>query len=124
MRKVILLTLLPAAFTLLVGMPTAAAQQITEYRYWFNDDVTTTTVVSLTPTPVADAQLVLNSAALPPGHHLATIQFRDADGHWGAPWTGLFVQRGATVDAIEYWFNDEVADAITANVTPGSAPLI
>lgn len=99
-------------------------QNITGYRYWFNDDVSTATVVDLAPDPVVEAELVLNSAALPVGHHLATIQFRDADGHWGAPWTEHFVQRGATVNALEYWFDDAVGDAVTASVTPGTAPLI
>lgn len=100
------------------------AQNINGYRYWFNDDLSTVTVVDLTAAPVVEADLVLNSATLPTGHHLATIQFRDADGHWGAPWTEHFVQRGATVNAIEYWFNDDVDGAVTASVTPGTAPLI
>lgn len=117
-------TLLTAALALVAGLPALQAQNITGYRYWFNDDAASATVVSLTAAPVADAQLTLNSATLPPGPHLATIQFLDANGHWGAPWTSHFVQRGTTVDAIEYWFNDEAADAITANVTPGAAPLI
>lgn len=99
-------------------------QNITGYRYWFNDDVSAATEVDLAASPVVEAELVLNSAALPVGHHLATIQFRDADGHWGAPWTEHFVQRGATVNALEYWFDDEVGDAVTAGVTPGTAPLI
>ena len=102
----------------------AQGQNITGYRYWFNDDVSTATVVDLTAAPVVEAELVLNSAALPAGHHLATIQFRDADDHWGAPWTEHFVQRGGTVNALEYWFDDAVGDAVSASVTPGTAPLI
>ncbi len=114
--------LLTAAFAL--AAITAHAQNITGYRYWFNDNVAAATVVNLAPTPVIDAELTLASASLPTGHHLATIQFRDADGHWGAPWTSLFTQRGSTVNAIEHWFNDDVSDAIMTSVTPGVAPLI
>ncbi|MCC6838631.1 MAG: T9SS type A sorting domain-containing protein [Flavobacteriales bacterium] len=114
--------LLPALIALAAG--TAHVQNITGYRYWFDDDVDAATTVDVTPTPELDAALSLNSAALPAGHHLATIQFRDADGHWGAPWTEHFTQKGGTVNALEYWFNDDVANAATASVTPGTAPLI
>ncbi|MEO8591303.1 MAG: T9SS type A sorting domain-containing protein [Flavobacteriales bacterium] len=123
MRKTRLHTPLITACMLLFGSTHTQAQNITGYRYWFNDDLATSTVVDLSATPVLDQQVVLNSSALPAGHHLATLQIRDADGHWGAPWTAPFTQLGATVNAIEYWFNDEVDDATTASVTPGMAPL-
>lgn len=102
----------------------AEAQSITGYRYWFNDNVAAAMMVDLAPTPMVDQELTLNSASLPVGHHLVTIQFRDADGLWSAPWTSLFAQRGTTVDALEYWFNDDVASSTTVNVTPGAAPLM
>lgn len=113
-----------AACAALLGATAMQAQNITGYRYWFNDDVASATTVTLAPTPVADTEVTLASASLPAGPHLATIQFRDADGHWGAPWTSLFVQRGATVNAVQHWFNDDAANATTTNVTPGAAPLI
>lgn len=124
MRTFIIQMQLMTAFALLLSANTAGAQNITGYRYWFNDDVSAATVVNTAPSPAVDAEIILNSSSLPPGHHLATIQFRDADGLWGAPWTSLFVQRSGTVNAIEYWFDDEVGNATTASVTPGAAPLI
>lgn len=117
------LPLLLASVGMLGGSP-SQAQNITGYRYWFNDNAAGATVVDLSAAPVYDTQFVLNSAGLAPGHHLATIQLRDANGHWSAPWSEQFVQRAATVNAIEYWFDDAVADATTANVTPGATPLI
>jgi hypothetical protein len=124
MRQTLNRPTLIAALVLMLGTLGAQAQNITGYRYWFNDDVASATVVNLAPTQTVDAEVVLNSASLAPGHHLATIQFSDANGIWGTPWTSLFVQRGATVNAIEYWFNDDPSSAITASVTPGAAPLI
>lgn len=123
MRNLKIHTLI-TALALLSGISSAQAQNITGYRYWFNDNVGALVEMSLAPTAVVDAELVLNSASLAPGHHLATIQFRDADGHWGAPWTSHFVQRGATVNAIEYWFNDDAGATTTTAVTPGIAPEI
>ncbi len=108
----------------MLGLGHAEAQNITGYRYWFNDNVAAATVVNLSPTPVADQNLSFNSSTLPVGHHLVTLQFRDADGLWGAPWTSLFAQRGTTVNALEYWFNDDVANSTTVDVTPSAAPLM
>lgn len=99
-------------------------QNITGYRYWFNDDVDAATVVDLAPQPEAEAELVLNSAALPFGHHLATIQFRDADGHWGAPWTEHFTRKGGTVNTLEYWFDDAIGASSTMSITPGEVAQI
>jgi hypothetical protein len=106
------------------GLATAKAQNITGYRYWFNDDVATATIVDLPPSTVTDQTFTLSSNTLPVGHHLVTLQFRDADGTWSAPWTSHFTQRGTTVSALEYWFNDEPSGSTTVNVTPGSAPLM
>lgn len=106
------------------GLATAHAQNITGYRYWFNDDVANVTVVSQPPSTVIDQTVTISSNALPVGHHLVTLQFQDADGKWSAPWTSHFVQRGTTVNALEYWFNDDAAGSTTVNVTPGAAPLM
>lgn len=124
MRGTALHTFALAACALVLNDQRANAQNITGYRYWFNDDVAAATVVDVTPTPVLDTELSLNSAALPPGHHLATIQFRDADGKWGAPSTAHFVRQGATVNALEYWYDDAIAASTTLNVTPAQAPQV
>lgn len=124
MRNMNIHTMLILALALWSAISPAQAQNITGYRYWFNDNAGALTEMTLAPTPIVEAELVLNSASLAPGHHLATIQFRDADGHWGAPWTGHFVQRDATVSALEYWFNDDAGATTTVAVTPGLAPQI
>jgi len=122
MRSTLPLKPLLVVCALLLMAAGVQAQNLTGYRYWFNDDLTTMTVVDIVPTPVLDTELTLNSASLPTGHHLVTIQFRDADGHWSAPWTTTFAQRGTAVSALEYWFNDDPASTVTTNLTPGTAP--
>lgn len=111
-----------ALSVLLLTAVLAQAQNLTGYRYWFNDDLATMTVVDLAAAPVVDTELTLNSASLPNGHHLVTIQFRDANGHWSAPWTSMFAQRGTTVNELEYWFNDDPGTTVTTEVTPDVAP--
>lgn len=122
MRSTLPLKPLLVVCALLLMAAGVQAQNLTGYRYWFNDDLTTMMVVDIVPTPVLDTELTLNSASLPTGHHLVTIQFRDADGHWSAPWTTTFAQRGTAVSALEYWFNDDPASTVTTNLTPGTAP--
>ncbi|HEY0975856.1 MAG TPA: T9SS type A sorting domain-containing protein [Flavobacteriales bacterium] len=124
MRKNILPASLVAAVGLLTGSASVQAQNITGYRYWFDDNVPAATVVTVAATPVLDTELVLDAAALAPGHHTATVQFRDADGHWSAPWTSLFVQSSSIINGIEYWFDDQAGSAVTADVTPAVDPLI
>lgn len=124
MRKNILPGSLVAAIGLLVGSASLQAQNITGYRYWFDEDAAAATVVTLAAAPVVDTELVLSAASLPSGHHTATVQFRDADGHWSAPWTSLFVQSSTTINGIEYWFDDQAGSAVTADVAPTPAPLI
>jgi hypothetical protein len=122
MRNSIMHPLLALAAAL-CGMQ-VEAQQINAYRYWFDDNVAAMTLVNLTAAPAVEAALSLNSSSLPPGLHLATIQFKDAEEHWGTPWTSLFVQHGANVEAVQYWFNGDISSAVTTNVTPGPAPLV
>lgn len=112
-------SLLIALFTLIL-LRTAPAQNITGYRYWFNDDNATMVQVATAPTPLLSTTVQLNSSSLPVGLHTATIQFHDADGHYTAPYTSTFAQHGSTVQALEYWFNDSANDAVQIAATPAA----
>lgn len=114
-----ILPCLPLAFgsAMLLGS-TAQAQQITNYRYWFDDETANLVNVTITATPELNAGISLNSAALSPGYHTVTVQFKDNDAHWSAPWTSEFNQKGGTLVALQYWFNDDAGNASLLPVTP------
>lgn len=107
-----------ATATMLLIICTAQAQNITAYRYWFNDDIANLVNVPITATPNMNTTISFNSAALPVGYHLVTVQFKDADAHWSSPYTSVFSQQGGTVTALQYWFDDATASAILQPVTP------
>jgi len=96
---------------------TTDAQSITAYRYWFDDDIADLVNVPVTATPEMSTTISFNSASLPVGYHLVTVQFKDADAHWSSPYTSIFSQKGATLTALQYWFDDATADATQLSVT-------
>ncbi len=97
------------------------AQNITGYRYWFDDAIAGLVTVTLSPTPVVNAQISMNSAGLPTGYHTVTVQFRDADQLWSSPYTSVFSQKGGTINALQYWFGDDASTATQLSVTPAAA---
>lgn len=109
---------LMATATMLLLIGRAEAQNITAYRYWFNDDIANLVNVPITATPNMNTSISFNSAALPVGYHLVTVQFKDADAHWSSPYTSVFSQKGGTVTALQYWFDDATASAILHPITP------
>jgi hypothetical protein len=111
-------TLTIAFALLLVG--TMHAQNITSYRYWFDDDIANLVTVPVTPIPEINTPITFNSAGLSIGFHTVTMQFKDADGHWSSPYTSIFSQKGSTLTSLEYWFNDEIASATQLGVTPAA----
>ena len=108
------------AIAFLIGSFEAWSQQITGYRYWFNDDDANAVDVSVTPATQLQLQAALPAAALAPGFHRITIQFLDDDGIYSTPYTTHFVQRSGSIDAIEYWFNDDTGASTLENVTPAA----
>ncbi len=109
----------PALVLLMTGL--AHAQNITAYRYWFDDDIAALVEVPVASTTLVSTQLVLNSTGLPVGHHTVTVQFKDSELRWSAPYTSTFSQKGGTLTALEYWFNDDAAEATQLSVTPAAA---
>ena len=71
------------AFAFLIGSCEAWSQQITGYRYWFNDDGANAVEVPVTPATQLQLQAALPAAALAPGFHRITIQFLD-EINWGS----------------------------------------
>jgi hypothetical protein len=112
------ITLAAVLTVLLIGA--AHAQNITAYRYWFDDDIANLVDVPVTPTPVVSGSITFNSEGLSIGYHTVTVQFKDADAHWSSPCTSVFSQKGGTLTALQYWFNDDAAGATQLSVTPAA----
>lgn len=116
LRNISLGRTLAVVFTTVL-ISTAHTQNITSYRYWFNDDIANLVNVPVTATPEMNTLISFNSAGLAIGYHTVTVQFKDADSHWSSPYTSVFSQKGGSLTALEYWFNDDVAGSTQLPVT-------
>lgn len=89
---------------------TVNAQSISEYRYWWDDDLSTLTTTSVSTGQALDLATELSTTALGIGHHNLTIQVMDENGDWSIPYTTVFVQNGDMI-GYEYWFDDDIASS-------------
>ena len=96
----------------------AHAQSITDYRYWWDDDISTNVTTSVSSGQTFSLDTDFSTAALENGHHTLTIQVKDDNGVWSVPHTSAFVQNGNLVQ-YEYWFDDDIASR-TVQSTPES----
>ncbi len=93
------------------------AQNIVEYRYWWNDDVNTLSNVMVTGSQNIDLNAALSTGSLALGHHRVTLQFRDDNDEWSAPYTAVF-QKNLQLTQWEYWFDDDIANRVTMTNPP------
>lgn len=96
----------------------AQAQTITEYRWWVNDDVSTLTTTIAGPN--ADLTLIaeLDLPSLSKDYNTISLQFKDSDGRYGAPYTMLFSRGTGAVTGYEWWIDDDVANRSNGTIGP------
>lgn len=97
----------------------ATAQDITQYRYWYNDDVASAVTQTVSATPELALATTLPTGTMEPGFHRITMQFNDGQ-NWSAPLTQVFKRSNSAITGYRYWFNDEPATLVTASVTPSA----
>jgi spore germination protein YaaH len=118
-----------ATSTDLFFKPAASAYQnakITGYEHWFDGNFTNRTVQNVAPIATFDLVTNINAAVLPTGLHSFHIRFRDSIENWSAVSTDLFYKTDITaasnnaIVAYRYWFDNDFATKINANVSPSA----
>ena len=110
--------ILCAIFCLAVSA--VGAQNITQYRYWFDDDASGQITAAISPSGLLDLDQSMETlSAVGAGHHSITFQFQDNNGNWSVPYTKKFLQNGA-LDMLEYWIDDDIAASTTQPLAPGN----
>ncbi|MBK9274562.1 MAG: T9SS type A sorting domain-containing protein [Flavobacteriales bacterium] len=99
---------------------TRSGSPITGYRYWTNDDVSTSMTGSIVPNTVVHLNTLVDPGTLPNDFNTVTIQFRDADGEWTVPHTTWSVKGTGAVDGYQYWIDDDIANATTSSIGPAA----
>ena len=101
---------------LVMAIGAAHAQNITEYRYWYNDDVVNTVTQTVAGTPALDLAAAFPTTGLEPGFHRITMQFNDGT-DWSSPLTQVFKRSSSNITGYRYWLNDDPSTLVTASVT-------
>ena len=115
MKQMRIIALLLTAFA--VGQ--SSAQDITQYRYWYNDDVANAVTQTVGETPELALATTLPTGTMEPGFHRITMQFNDGQ-NWSAPLTQVFKRSSSAITGYRYWFNDDPSTLTTASVTPNA----
>lgn len=92
------------------------------YAYWFDDDVSNKLYTGIMPAHQysLDGQFATDGLAV--GLHTLHLQFKDANGQWGAVLSRPFYKDNGTVSgvpditSVEYWFDEDAASASTIAV--------
>lgn len=108
-----------------ISAASALGQTITEYRYWINDDVGTLVTTAVGPDSEQHLIADIDLPSLTKDYNCITVQFKDSDGRYGAPYTTLFSRGTGAINAYEYWIDDDIANSITTSIGPdGEVDLI
>ena len=104
-----------------IKRPIQQVAKLNQYRYWFNDDLTNLTTVTIDPTTV---QFSLNEMvdvlSIPPGvDQTISYQFKDDQGNWSVPLSDT-INRIAVVKASFTADNTENCGSLTVQFTNNS----
>lgn len=99
-------------------MYSAQAQQINGYRYWFDDNATSTVTTSVSATDELTLAANWPTGTMAPGYHRVSIQVRDSNGDWSVPRTSYFTRGNHAITGYRYWVNDNAGASTTGNIGP------
>ena len=93
---------------------------INAYQYWFDNDINTNTLVSVTPTQQLQLITQLPIDTINEGLHIFTIRFKDSKGKWSIPVSQFIYKSNDVVEnkitAYRYWVNDDITNSTYVSV--------
>lgn len=99
--------------------------RISAYRYWFNTDVAHIDTVYITPAKQADILAEIDANALNDGLNSINIQVMDQQEIWSSVLSQYFLKSNTHyINAYQYWYNNDIASAVTVDVFPSKIVLI
>lgn len=101
----------------------AISQSITEYRYWWNDDVSTAVTETVSNGQTLNLDTDISTSLLSVGHHNITFQVKDENDEWSIPMTRTFYQSGDMIQ-YEYWFDDDLGNVFVETVPQSSTQIV
>jgi len=99
--------------------------RIAAYRYWFNNDMAQSDTVYITAAKQADILTEIDANALNDGLNSIHIQVMDQQEIWSSVLSQYFLKSNTHyINAYQYWFNSDIASAVTVSVFPSKIVLI
>lgn len=95
------------------------SNEVNSYEYWFDENYAHRMVMSASGDSVT---LAFDLNGLSPGVHSLSLRPRTSNGTVGPATSMLFVNELAVV-AYEYWFDDDIANKVTANASGNNLQL-
>src|SRR5436190_9641981 len=96
------------------------AQDLTEYRWWVNDDPATLVNTPIAATADVQVSTALDLPALTRDYNTITVQFKDSDGRYSVPFTTWYSKGTGAVNGYEYWIDDAITSSSTGAIGPNT----
>lgn len=107
----------------------ATGRNIVRYHYWFDYDLASGVMQSVTAQPIVQLAIAANTNPLPAGMHLFKIRVQDDNGFWSGTQSDAFyvLPPGATIPnlitAYQYWLNENDNQKTVVNLEAGVNPF-
>jgi hypothetical protein len=107
----------------------ATGRNIVRFHYWFDNDLATGVMQSVTAQPILQMAIAANANALPAGMHFFRIRVQDDNGFWSGTQSDAFyvLPPGATIPnlitAYQYWLNENDNQKAVVNLEAGVNPF-
>jgi len=104
-------------FTCAISM---AQTKVTGYEYWFDNQYSSKTSVSVTAVQNLNLSANISAASLPTGLHVANFRFKDDSGRWSVVISQFFQKLpppsafASEITAYEYWIDNNYAGKMSA----------
>jgi len=89
---------------------------IAAYKYWFDNDINTHTLVAISPTQQMQLMESISIEDIEEGLHVFSISFKDNKDKWSIPVNQYFYKTNHVIEnkitAYRYWINDDFDNAI------------
>ncbi|MDD3739966.1 MAG: T9SS type A sorting domain-containing protein [Bacteroidales bacterium] len=108
----------------------ANTHYINAYQYWFNNEIASAVLVDVFPSQVVMINDSIDASELNEGINIIHIRFRDEQNLWSSTISQFFFKAAGSdsdtskICAYQYWFNNDIASAVTVNIDPAQVALI
>ncbi|MFH2143679.1 MAG: PKD domain-containing protein [Bacteroidota bacterium] len=99
--------------------------RIAAYRSWFNNDLNNIDTVFITAIKQTDIIAEIDANAINDGLNSINFQVMDEQEIWSSALSRYFLKSNTHfINAYQYWFNNDIASAVTVDVFPAKIVLI